>query len=50
METDNGIVQTDEVQHYLLKSKKAYILTVAAAPGFFGGRDVLTLTTDFGAR
>jgi hypothetical protein len=32
VETDNGIVPTDEVQHYLLKSKKAYILTVAAAP------------------
>ncbi len=32
VETDNGIVPTDEVQHYLLRSKKAYILTVAAAP------------------
>lgn len=30
VETDNGVVPTDEVQHYLLQSKKAYILTVAA--------------------
>lgn len=33
VETDSGRIPTDEVQHYLLKSKKAYILTVAAAPG-----------------
>lgn len=33
VETDNGTVPTDEVQHYLLDNKKAYILTVAAAPG-----------------
>ena len=32
VETDNGTVPTDEVQHYLLHDKKAYILTVAAAP------------------
>lgn len=32
VETDNGVIPTDEVQHYLLHSKKAYILTVAAAP------------------
>lgn len=32
VETDNGVVPTDEVQHYLLRSGKAYILTVAAAP------------------
>lgn len=32
VETDAGTVQTDEVQHYLLQGKKAYILTVAAAP------------------
>jgi uncharacterized protein YkwD len=25
-------------------------VTVAAAPGVFGGRDVLIITTDFGAR
>ena len=32
VETDNGLVPTDEIQHYLLDDKKAYILTVAAAP------------------
>lgn len=32
VETDSGTVPTDEVQHYLLDDKKAYILTVAAAP------------------
>lgn len=32
VETDNGKIPTDEVQHYLLEGKKAYILTVAAAP------------------
>jgi hypothetical protein len=32
VETDNGTVPTDEIQHYLLDDKKAYILTVAAAP------------------
>lgn len=32
VETDNGTVPTDEVQHYLLDHKKAYILTVAATP------------------
>jgi hypothetical protein len=32
VETDNGLVPTDETQHYLLDDKKAYILTVAAAP------------------
>jgi len=34
--TDAGDVPTDEVQHYLLRSGKAYILTVAAAPGDVG--------------
>jgi len=29
---DSGTIPTDEVQHYLLHNKKAYILTVAAAP------------------
>lgn len=32
VETDAGTIPTDEVQWYLLESKKAYILTVAAAP------------------
>jgi hypothetical protein len=32
VETDAGTIPTDEVQHYLLQSKKAFILTVAAAP------------------
>ena len=32
VETDAGAVPTDEIQHYLLDGKKAYILTVAAAP------------------
>jgi len=32
VETDTGTVPTDEVQHYLLDGKKAYILTVAATP------------------
>jgi hypothetical protein len=31
VETDAGTVPTDEIQHYLLKDKKAYILTVAGA-------------------
>jgi hypothetical protein len=35
--TDNGIVPTDEVQHYLLDHKKAYILTVAGTPGDVAG-------------
>lgn len=30
--TDAGDIPTDEVQHYVLTSGKAYILTVAAAP------------------
>jgi hypothetical protein len=30
VETDAGTVQTDEIQHYLLRDKKAYILTVSA--------------------
>ena len=30
--TDAGTIPTDEVQYYLLDDKKAYILTVAAAP------------------
>jgi hypothetical protein len=37
VETDNGTVPTDEVQHYLLDHKKAYILTVAGAPGDVAG-------------
>ncbi len=32
VETDEGVVQTDEVQHYLLDDKKAYILSVLATP------------------
>lgn len=32
VETDGGTVETDAIQYYMLKSKKAYILTVAAAP------------------
>jgi hypothetical protein len=32
VETDSGTVPTDEIQYYMLKGKKAYILTVAAAP------------------
>jgi hypothetical protein len=32
VETDAGTIPTDEVQHYILKNKKAYILTVSAAP------------------
>ena len=32
VETDNGTLPTDEIQYYMLKDKKAYILTVAAAP------------------
>ena len=32
VQTDDGTVPTDEVQHYLLDDKKAYILTVAGAP------------------
>ena len=30
---DSGAIPADEVQHYLLHSKKAYILTVVNAPG-----------------
>ncbi len=30
--TDAGTIPTDEVQYYLLEDKKAYILTVSAAP------------------
>lgn len=36
VETDAGTIPTDEVQHYLLKNKKAYILTVSAAPADVG--------------
>jgi len=32
VETDAGTVPTDEIQHYMLDGKKAYILTVAATP------------------
>jgi hypothetical protein len=32
VDTDAGRIPTDEVQHYLLKNGKAYILTVSAAP------------------
>ena len=32
VDTDAGPVQTDEVQHYLLEKKTAYIFTVAGAP------------------
>ena len=32
VETDAGTVQTDETQHYLLKDKKAYILSMLATP------------------
>lgn len=32
VETDDGTVPTDEVQHYLLEGGRAFILTVAAAP------------------
>ena len=32
VETDAGTVPTDEVQHYLLQGKKAYILTVSGVP------------------
>ena len=32
VETDAGVVQTDEVQHYLLVHKKAYILSLLATP------------------
>ena len=32
VQTDAGIINNDEVQHYLLEGKKAYILTVAGAP------------------
>lgn len=32
VQTDDGTVPTDEVQHYLLDDGKAYILTVAGAP------------------
>lgn len=30
--TDAGTIPTDEIQHYLLQDKSAYILTVAAVP------------------
>lgn len=36
VETDAGTIPTDEVQHYLLKDKKAYILTVSASPADVG--------------
>lgn len=36
VETDSGTVPTDEIQYYMLKSKKAYILTVASAPTVAG--------------
>ena len=32
VETDDGTVPTDEIQHYLLEDGKAYILTVAGIP------------------
>ena len=32
VDTDTGIVQTDEIQYYLLENSKAYILSVLAAP------------------
>ncbi|HVL05961.1 MAG TPA: hypothetical protein VM388_08235 [Acidimicrobiales bacterium] len=32
VQTDDGVIPTDEIQYYMLKGKKAYILTVAAAP------------------
>ena len=32
VETDNGTIPTDETQYYMLKGKKAYILTVAGVP------------------
>ncbi|HEV2759662.1 MAG TPA: hypothetical protein VGV86_08870, partial [Acidimicrobiales bacterium] len=32
VDTDEGRIPTDEIQHYLLEDEKAYILTVAAAP------------------
>jgi len=32
VETDAGTVPTDEIQHYLLQDKKAFILTVSAVP------------------
>lgn len=32
VETDAGTVPTDEIQYYMLKDKKAFILTFAAAP------------------
>ena len=34
--TDAGTIPTDEVQYYLLDDKKAYILTVSAAPPEIG--------------
>lgn len=32
VQTDDGTIPTDEVQHYLLDDEKAYILTIAATP------------------
>lgn len=32
VETDDGLIPTDEIQHYMLEDGKAFILTVAAAP------------------
>jgi hypothetical protein len=32
VDTDAGVVQTDEIQYYLLENSKAYILSVLAAP------------------
>ena len=32
VETDAGLIPTDETQHYLLDDKKAYILSILAAP------------------
>ncbi len=32
VETDAGLVPTDEVQHYVLEDKKAYILSLLATP------------------
>lgn len=32
VQTDDGVVETDEVQHYLLEDDKAYILSLLATP------------------
>ena len=41
--TDDGIVQTDEIQHYILDDKKAYILSVLATPAEVASTMVSTL-------